>query len=384
MDAEKTALELAGREKEIAGLLAELVSKKTVNPPGNEFLAAGVLEKYFKKHKIRCRKFEKEKGRTSLVASIGQGGPELMVALHSDVVPAGGGWKTEPFKAVLKNGKIFGRGSADNKGPLAASAIFLSAMKKHEKELKGTISVLAAADEERGSGLGMAFLLQENKIRPDFVVVPDIFTENQKISVAEKGLLHVKAEAFGKQAHGSEPEKGENAIAKMGHFLCELKKIKMPSCKSRYFKSATLNIGTICGGEAINIVPAYCEAKIDIRFIPGQGPREIFRRIKSVAKKHGANVSVIDCQMPFEISGNIPLVKSIERNAKKITGKKPSLAGMAGTTVAKKFLEKCIPAIGFGPGKMVAHESNEFIEIKQLVEFAQIMALVSADLLGKK
>jgi acetylornithine deacetylase/succinyl-diaminopimelate desuccinylase-like protein len=215
-------------------------------------------------------------------------------------------------------------------------------------------------------------------------MVPDIFTENKKISVAEKGLLHVKAEAFGKQAHGSEPEKGENAILKLGAFLCGLRKMKMPPVKSRHFKNASLNIGTISGGEAINIVPAYSEAKIDIRFVPGQEPQEIFGRIKAIAKKHGANVSVIDCQMPFEISGNLPLVKSIERSAKKITGKKPSLAGMAGTTVAKKFLEKGIPAIGFGPGKMVAHESNEFIEIRQLTEFAQIMAMVSAELLGKK
>ncbi|MCX6802815.1 MAG: ArgE/DapE family deacylase [Candidatus Diapherotrites archaeon] len=382
MDAEKTAMEIACREKEIVRLLAELVSKKTVNPPGNESLAAEALEKYFKKHGIKCRKFEKGKGRTSLVASIGKGRPELMIALHSDVVPAGGGWKTEPFRAVQKKGKIFGRGTADNKGPLAASAVFLSAMKKHEKELKGTISVLAAADEERGSRLGTAFLLKENKIKPDFVVVPDIFTENRKISVAEKGLLHIKAEAFGKQAHGSEPEKGENAILKLGAFLCELRKMKMPPAKSRHLKNATMNIGTINGGEAINIVPAYCEAKIDIRFVPGQDPCKIFGHIRKIAKKHGANVSAIDCQMPFEISGGIPLVKSIERSAKKITGKKPSLAGMAGTTVAKKFLEKGIPAIGFGPGKMVAHESNEYIEVRQLVEFAQIMAIVSGELLA--
>ncbi|MEM0360037.1 MAG: M20 family metallopeptidase [Candidatus Diapherotrites archaeon] len=376
--------ELLAKKKELSILLKELVAKKTVNPPGSESLAASVLQKYFKKYKIKTTLFEKEKNRTNLVASIGKGKPELMIALHSDVVPAGNGWTTDPFKAVQKKGKIYGRGVADNKGPLAATAVLLAVLKRHEKKLKGRISLLAAADEEKGSRLGVQFLLNEKKISPDFVVVPDVFTENKKISVAEKGLLHLKAISLGRQAHGSEPEKGENAILKMAAFLCKAKKTGIPRAKSKYFEKATINFGTINGGEAINIVPAYCEAKIDVRFLPSQKPSEILARIKKIAKKHDVRISVIDCQMPFEIRASNPLVMAIQESVKKVYGKNAKLCGISGTTVAKKFLEKRIIAVGFGPGKMVAHQSNESIEISQLLEFAQIMAMVSAILFFKE
>ena len=368
-------------EKEISAVLKDLIALKTVNPPGGEFLAADYLEKYFRKRGIKTKRFEKKKGRTNLLAWVGKGQPELMVVAHSDVVPAGAGWKTNPFKGVEKKGKVYGRGSADNKGPLAAAAVLLCTMKKREKELKGKLSLLVAADEETGSALGAAFLLKEKKIRPDFVVVPDVFTENREISIGEKGLLHLKAVALGKQAHASEPWRGENAIEKMNAFLCELGKWKMRYRKAKHFSKPTMNIGTIAGGNAINTVPGSCEAGVDIRYTPGQTHGRILKEVRGIGKRHGVSVSVTEHQRPFVISTESRLIKSVKKSAKKVTGRTPRISTMPGTTVSKKFVLAGIPAVGFGPGKMVVHMSNEFIELKQLVEFAEIMALVSGGLL---
>jgi len=365
-------------------VLKALIAKKTVNPPGNESLVTDYLEKYFGERGIKTKKFEKEKGRTNLVAWIGRGKPELMIVAHSDVVPAGTGWKTPPFKGIEKNGKIFGRGSADNKGPLAASAVFLSLMKEHEHELKGKLSLLVAADEERGSELGAGFLLKARKIKPDFVLVPDVFTENREVSIGEKGLLHLRVVAQGKQAHASEPWRGKNAIEKMASFLCELKKLDLPESKDRYFSSTTKSTGTIRGGEATNIVPANCEATIDLRYPPNVKLKELLASIKRIGKKHGVRILVEEHQGPFVISSKLQLFRAIVKNARIVTGKKPRIASMAGTTVCKKFVLHGIPAVGFGPGKMVAHNSNEFISVKQLTEFAEVLALVSLELLGKK
>ena len=368
-------------EKEISAVLKDLIALKTVNPPGDEFLVADYLEKYFKKHKIKTKKFECKKGRTNLLAWVGSGTPELMLVAHSDVVPAGADWKTPPFKGVEKAGKVFGRGSADNKGPLAASAVFLKEMKKREKELNGKITLYAAADEEKGSELGAIYFLKRKFSKPEYVIVPDVFTENREISIGEKGLLHLKAEAGGKQAHASEPWRGENAIDKMAAFLCALKKWNLPKKTSKYFAKSTLNVGKVHGGEAVNIVPGYCEAGIDIRYPPCLTEKNFLKPIRGIAKRFGVKISITEHQPPFEIPVKSPLIKAIRKSAKKVTGNSPKISTMPGTTISKKFAGKGIESIGFGPGKMVAHTSNEYVHLKQLKEFAEIMEFVCADLL---
>ncbi len=380
MDKHKLAHGITARKKKISSVLKELISKETINPPGDEFLVADYAEKYFKKKKIKTKKFEKVRGRTNLIASVGNEKPELMIVAHSDVVPAGTGWKTHPFKGVEKKGRMYGRGSGDNKGPMAAAMVFLSELKKQEKEMKGTVSLFIAADEEKGSALGAEFLLKEKKIKPDYVLIPDVFTENKEISIGEKGLLHVKASAEGVQAHASEPWRGKNAIEKMTGFLCEFGKWKLPSKKVRHFGGTTKNIGMINGGNAPNTVPNHCEAVIDFRYPPGMTAGTIVSGLKKIGKKHGVKISVIENQKPFIISEGNELFYSLKKNVPLITGKKLKITSMPGTTICKKFVLYGIPAVGFGPGSMVIHMSNEFIELKQLTEFAQICALVAADL----
>jgi len=381
MNKTKLAHGINARKKDISTVLKELISKKTVNPPGNEFLVAEYAEKYFKKQKIKTKKFEKVRGRTNLIAFVGKGKPELMIVAHSDVVPAGTGWSTPPFKGTEKKGRMYGRGSGDDKGPLAASMVFLSELKKHEKELKGTVSLLIAADEETGSKLGAGWMLKEKKIKPDYALVPDVFTENREISIGEKGLLHVKTIAEGVQAHASEPWRGKNAIEKITGFLCEFGKWKLPSVKTKHFSGTTKNIGVINGGNAPNTVPNHCEAVIDFRYPPGMKASKIISGLKKIGKKYGVKISVLEDQKPFVLNAKNELFCSLKKNVPLITKKKVSITSMPGTTICKKFVLHGIPAVGFGPGSMVIHMSNEFIELKQLEEFAQICALVAVDLI---
>ena len=214
----------ANRE-ELIQLACDLIAADTENPPGRERLAANVVEKYLDSLDIRYESFEKEHERTNIVARIGTGRPSLLVACHLDVVPAGDGWDQDPFKATVANGKVIGRGASDNKGQMASCMILAKYLKERESSLKGEFILVGAADEERGSRLGLEYLLDECGLSADFAVVPDISYGMKNIDVGEKGALFIEITSHGRQAHGSRPEQGVNAIWNMVELLNEIRSL---------------------------------------------------------------------------------------------------------------------------------------------------------------
>ena len=150
---------IEARREELLDLLSRLVSARTVNPPGNEIAAAAVLEAFFRKHNIPFERHEAEPGRTNIIGRVGSSGESLLLAGHLDVVPAGEGWTTPPFEVTVRQGQIYGRGVADNKGPTASVAMAGACLNECCR-LKGTLLVAGVADEERGSQLGLEYLRQ--------------------------------------------------------------------------------------------------------------------------------------------------------------------------------------------------------------------------------
>jgi acetylornithine deacetylase/succinyl-diaminopimelate desuccinylase family protein len=389
-NAEKAVAKAAGlQKKEMIRLLSKLISQDTSNPPGNEYLAANVVKEFFEKNGIRYRIFERENRRSNIIGYIGKGRPRLLIACHLDVVPAGRGWKTDPFRAELKGGKIYGRGAVDNKGPLAGALIAASFLKKHESLLKGQIILACVADEERGSECGMYYLLEGGRLNAEYAIVPDIEHELKKIDVAEKGLLFLKITSFGKQAHGSTPDKGINAVWNMLDFLEILRKYRMKYRKHPLLSKPTVNLGVIRGGEAPNIVPGECNIRIDIRYLPSQNSKDIIRDVKGMMsrvrkknRKAKFRLEVTDDQKPVEVDGNNELVRLIKKHVAYVTGKHAELIGISGTTFVKPLARKGVKAIGFSPGKGLAHTSNEYISVSELLDFSRILCLVSFELLS--
>ena len=143
-------------------LLCELIKAKTVNPPGNEHLAAKIIKKRLSKIKVKCKTYEKKKNRTNVIAKVGtEKGRKILIANHIDVVPAGDGWETDPFNPVIKDNIVYGRGACDNKGQTTADILVLEYLKSIEKQLKNQYIFVFAADEETGSSLGLKYLLNE-------------------------------------------------------------------------------------------------------------------------------------------------------------------------------------------------------------------------------
>ncbi|MFQ5863147.1 MAG: M20 family metallopeptidase [Candidatus Brocadiales bacterium] len=382
---------IEAHREELIQIACDLIAAKTENPPGRERLAAKVVEKYLDSIGIQYEVFEKEPERTNIVARIGVGKPSFLVACHLDVVPAGDGWHQDPFKATVVDGKVIGRGASDNKGQMAACMVLARYLKERESSLKGEFILVGAADEERGSRLGLEYLLGECGLKADFAIIPDISYGMKKIDVCEKGALFIEITSHGRQAHGSRPEQGVNAIWNMVELLNKIRSMPFKCTSYPLFTPPTLNLGTIQGGAARNIVPGRCQVGIDIRYLPAETKEEIVRRIQDLIEKvEQANpqahfeLQAVSHLPPSEVSHDNPLIELIERHTENVLGSRPELMGLSGATVTKQLLERGITAVGFGPGdENQAHVADESIDIQQLVDFAKIMALVSCELLGE-
>ncbi len=389
---------------DILRILGEMVAQKTVNVPsakipdfdylnirGEESKVGDIVKREFDEWNIRYDVFEKTEGRPNIVGYIGkaeEGRNKLFMACHMDIVPPGDGWDTDPYVMTEKEGKVYGRGVLDNKGPLASSMLAGKIMKEifGEEGIPGQLQVAALSDEEAsdpdGEDYGIGYLMQEKLIDPTFAIIPDIGENMLKIDIAEKGRLDVRVKARGVQAHGSTPHLGVNAINKMARFLSLLQEYELNYKPDPILEKPTVNVGEISGGAAPNIVPAECICDIDIRIIPGQTPDGIVKELKALSEKIADDFefSLEDQSLPHAISPDNPLVKAIQKNAAHFD-LKPVPFGLGGGTFAKGMNEYGTLAVGYGPGDDTAfHMANEYVEIEQLVVFAHLICLTAVDL----
>lgn len=385
---------MQSEEKEIVDLTCKLINAKTENPPGDEILAVRIVEDFFQSLQIPYKIFEKAKDRANIVGYIGRKGeqqsaPTLLVACHLDVVPAGDDWKRNPFEAWIENGRIYGRGASDNKGQMASMMAVARFLKENETRLKGQFVLIGVADEERGSTLGLEYLLNECGIKADYAIIPDVAHNMQMIDVTEKGALFLEITSHGKQAHGSRPEMGINAIWNMITLLERIKQLKFKQTSHPLHTPPTLNLGSIHSGTAPNIVPALCRAQLDIRYLPDDSAEAIIGNIQNIIKEVETqypakfDLRIISNQPPTAVAIDNPLVDLISKHTLTVLGTRPEPKGMSGATVTKQLIQKGIVAVGFGPGdETEAHATNESISIKELVDFAKIMSLIALDILS--
>lgn len=372
-------------KKDLIKILKPLIEANTVNPPGNEHRAASIIERFFRANEIPFKKYEKEKGRTNIVGKVGNAkkGPKLMIDCHMDTVPVGKDWKTDPFKLVEKNGTFYGRGVCDNKGQLAAMLLAAKELKRTEGKLKGQIIFVGGADEEKGSSKGLHWLIEKGYVKPDMGIIPDV-TGFHNIITAQKRLLHLKVSVKGKSAHGATPSQGKSAIMPMVKFLNALDQHKFKTKPNKYFRCHTMNIGTIRGGNAVNMVPDHCECEIDFRLIKNQTKSYILGELKKIASK------IKEARFRFEESAHIEyaetdtkssVIKASIRAIEKIHGKKPELLGIGGTTDSKALTLRGIPVADVSVGGKAAHKPDENVKAEELLKLAKFLVEVSNDLL---
>lgn len=345
-------------------LLGELIRIRSVNPEGDPGVAdpgearlASYLEKLLSDLGAVTELREVLPGRPNVVArfpSDRPGKPRLLLAPHTDTVSVVG-MTIDPFGGEVRDGKIWGRGASDTKGPMASMLSALSRIGEGIPGLSHEIWFAGLMGEESGQHGAKALAASEHF---DFVIAGE--PTDLKTVHAHKGSLWVTLTAHGKAVHASAPELGENAIYKMTAAIDRIRERVIPEISRNehpLLGRTTLSVGTIKGGSKTNIVPDHCEATIDIRVIPGDDPERIVDLIREASpgldlEYHGSN--------PLFTDPNEQLIRRLST-----LGATPT--GAPWFCDAAVFAAKGMPSVALGPGSIAqAHTADEWISIADL------------------
>lgn len=305
----------------------------------------------------------------------------LMVEMHLDTVGIAD-MKIDPFRAEIKDGKLYGRGSSDMKGSMAAFFHALTPQRIQSLAERGIqLLVVGAPDEE--TGLGGSMKLAAEGLGADYALILEP-TRCLPV-IAHKGALWYEVQLRGRSGHGSQPEKGLSTNAALAAFLPALFQIHQQLAE-RYshplLGSSTLNIGKIEGGQTYNIIPEKTILQLDRRVIPNE-PAHLFpEQVNALIADLVAQGILLggDCPLscettPFATSADSDLVKSMQASITRITGQPAPCSGSSWVSDASPFSQTCGQLLVFGPGDIAqAHTDNEFIEISQLETASAIFA----------
>lgn len=285
---------------------------------------------------------------------------------HLDVVPAA---YKDAFKPTVKGNRLYGRGASDMKGPNVALIQLIKDLAKNQPQ--ADVALMLTTDEEIGGLNGVGYLIEEKGYSCDCVIIPD-GGNNFELLLGEKGVLHVKIKAKGKATHGSRVWEGDNALDKLIRVYQKIRK-KMPLVSKNDHWKLTLNLGILKGGEATNIVCDSALMQLDFRFPQKKQYKSLIQLIKTeITKEKNVSWEIIAEGPPLINKPNNQYFKKIQTIAQK-HGQKLKLAKEPGASDGRFFSEKGIPVIMFKPICSYAHVDNEWIDLKSLDLFSQIL-----------
>jgi succinyl-diaminopimelate desuccinylase len=390
-DMEKESLLKSIKEAEVVKVCQELVRIKSVNPPGDELSIAVYIASTLRKVGLEVELVKHSSTRASVFARLKSSReiPGLLYNGHLDTVPVGHEkWIHGPFHAEMAEGKIWGRGTADMKGGLAALMVAVKTLAQARMPLRGDLILAATASEETDS-LGATTIAARSDLGPIQAVIIAEPSDNG-IYVAEKGDYWLELTTHGKTAHGSMPELGQNAVMMMLTLISELEKLAIPYEEHPMLGGFTKSVNTIAGGMKTNVVPDYCLVTVDMRTVPGQDHLAILGRVKDLIADLShripdfkASIKVTNDRIPVETSPDEPVVQSFAAAVAEVTGKRPDPKGANYYTDAVALVPAFkAPMIICGPGEAkLAHQPNEHVEVLKLVQAAKIFTLAAAKLL---
>ena len=380
-------MELIGDPQLAADILRRLVQIDSVNPtlvPGGrgEQQIASFVSRVLSDAGIETRLQEVVPGRPNVIARLpGSGeGRTLIFNAHLDTVSVEG--MDDPFSGRVADGKLFGRGAWDTKGGLAAGLTALLALNANRSSLRGDIVLVGAIDEEDAS-LGTQALLED--VQADGCVILE--PTGLGLWVAHGGFAWVEVETHGVTAHGSLPEKGVDAIAKMGLVLTELEDLRQRLRREKSFHHSlggdriypSLHASVIQGGREWSSYPDRCLLRLERRMIPNEMIEDVETELEGLVSSLAASDPQFKAEWrmsmvrpPWQAEQG-PLLAALEGACKEELGRSPARATGLMWTVAALMQQAGIPCVIFGPKGEGKHALVEWVDTDSVVACARIL-----------
>jgi putative selenium metabolism hydrolase len=338
----------------------------------------------------------------SVVGRLGSGeGPVLVYDGHMDHVGVGnrGDWRRDPFGAAVEDGVLYGRGACDMKGGLAALVHGARLLAQAHVALRGTLYVVGVVQEETSEGLAMRVLMEEEGLKPHLVLLAE--PSDLKVARGQRGRMTMRVTTRGKAAHGSAPERGENAIYRMARLALAIERLngRLPHQPPLGTGNITLNV--ISGGTDTNVIPDQCVAYLDRRLTLGEDEAGAVREITLLAAGEGLQVEVETLGRPdksytgylsearltfpaWVTAEEHPLVQATVAAAESVLGtRSPTRLWAFSTDGAYTAGVVGVPTVGFGPGEeRFAHTVDDQIRLSDVFAAAEVYAELAQRLLA--
>lgn len=374
----------------------------SVNGGNGEWDKAMYIKKYLQEHGITDIKqidapdpSAKEGVRPNLIAHLkGRSGKKTVwLMAHIDVVPEGDIklWNTDPWEAVVKDGKIYGRGTEDNQQGLVSSIFTLRAFVEEGILPEYNLAVILVADEETGSDYGLGYILEHHPNlfkKEDIIIVPDAGEpDGSMIEVAEKSIAWFRFKTEGKQCHASLPEHGINAFKAASNLVVKLNRLyEIFDARDEVF-SPPISTFEPTKKDAnvpnVNTIPGEDVFHLDCRLLPRYSVKELFREVRKICDKVEKEFSV---KIEFDTTqlaeavpptpSNAEVVQKLKKGIKEIYRIDARPMGIGGGTVAALFRREGLNAAVWSAIDDVCHQPNEYCVISNMVKDAKVFAHV--------
>ncbi|MFB6311309.1 MAG: M20/M25/M40 family metallo-hydrolase [Salinirussus sp.] len=406
--------EMQNREEEWLGILSNLISIPSENPPGDTTEVFGYYEDLLADRGVPYEIISPKDHMPNIVAHIegqmGQpeNGPHLGYNGHLDTLPrrGEGKWKRDPFSGAIEDGKVHGRGASDMYAGFVASLASFLFLYENRDDFEGQVTLTAVSDEESGGQWGSQYIVEKFPEYRGEAVISGEPSSNKIVRFAERGAAWLELTVDGKSAHTSSIPPGLNAIEVLIDLLRDIKDLEgmddlidLPEkhtevirgskrdMDSVYGDGATdqalslqVNIGTIDGGEAVNLVAETARAHVDIRLPLGTTTADVVCRIQAIADDHPGDIHIECYSHRDPTASNIddPLFEHLLSCAERVRGEQPSLScGLAFTDCAF-YRQYGVDCAVYGPDPHNVGSQNEYVRIDDFMEVVRTQAMASA------
>lgn len=392
---ERAVLDLVDVD-EVVDLARSLIVVPGVNPPGEEQARAEVLARACAERGLVTELDEAADGRPNVhVHLLGGQAPGLMLLAHSDVVPLGDGWTTGLAPGAVRGGRVYGRGSADMLGGIAATVVAMAALVRSGRRPAGPIELAVVVDEEE-NGIGIAHLLRSSRGAGPWAGCLVTEPTDLQTIIAARGAMYLRIRIHGRAAHSGRPSDGASAVYGAAEVIGALEQWNDELAHTRHPLSdlvgpATWSVGLVHGGSGASIVPAECELAVDRRLLPGESAASVVaeatRRLTDLLQARGLTFEIDSpMSMPGFATSADDRLAQLSQQAVRDSGGPPLPLGGWTAACDGGFIAQHTqtPVVVLGPGSVneAAHRPDESVSIADLGTAARTYALIMLRMLG--